>query len=307
VPLVPVLRRKPDQATISDRARGVMLGLAVGDALGAAVEWLEPGQITARHGGPLRDLTASTAWELGEWTDDTAMALALAESLADRSGWDEDDVLARYLVWERAAPRDIAPSVRAALTRARTPEDAREAALRYRRLSLDGGPDNASLCRAAPIAIRYRADAGALERVSRADAGLTHDDPLAGDAGVILNLTIAALIMGRKLPRSTSALGQLSESAKAETAADLLPAVQTELIHVLTATRVAYAAAFGHETFEDALVFAVNLGGDADSNGAVAGALAGARFGASQIPARWLEPLRARDRIAGVALRLLRA
>lgn len=284
-----------------------MLGLAVGDALGAAVEWLEPGQITARHGGPLRDLAASTAWELGEWTDDTAMTLALAESLADRGGWDEDDVLARYLVWERAAPRDIAPSVRAALTHARTPDDAREAALRYRRLSHDDGPDNASLCRAAPIAVRYRTDAGALERVSRADAALTHDDPLAGDAGVILNLTVAALVMDRKLPRSSSPLGQLAEQAKQETAADLLPAVQTELVHVLTAMRVGFAAAFGHDSFEDAVTFAVNLGGDADSNGAVAGALAGARFGASEIPARWLEPLRARDRISGIALRLLRA
>jgi len=284
-----------------------MLGLAVGDALGAAVEWLAPSQIAARHGGPLRDLVPSTAWELGEWTDDTAMAMALAESLADRGGWDEDDVLARYLVWERAAPRDIAPSVRAALTHARTPEDAREAALRYRRLASDGATDNASLCRTAPIAIRYRSDAGALERVSRADSALTHDDTTAGDACVILNMTIAALIMGRKLPTSTSALGRLAERAKAETAEELLPAVQTELVHVLTAMRVGYAAAFGHESFEEALVFAVNMGGDADSNGAVAGALAGARFGASQIPARWLEPLRARDRISGVALRLLRA
>jgi ADP-ribosyl-[dinitrogen reductase] hydrolase len=284
-----------------------MLGLAVGDALGAAVEWLEPGQITARHGGPLRDLAPSTAWELGEWTDDTAMALALAESLADRGGWDEDDVLARYLVWERAAPRDIAPSVRAALTHSRTADEARAAALRYRRLSRDGGPDNASLCRTAPVAIRYRTDAGALERVSRADSGLTHDDPLAGDACVILNLTIAALIMDRKLPSSTSPVGQVAERAMAESAADLLPVVQTDLVGVLTAMRVGYAAAFGHETFEDALVFAVNLGGDADSNAVVAGALAGARFGASEIPARWVEPLRARDRISGVALRLLRA
>ena len=284
-----------------------MLGVAIGDALGAAVEWLDPEQIVARHGGQLRDMAASTAWGLGEWTDDTAMAMALAESLGDRGGWDEDDVLARYLVWERAAPRDIAPSVRAALAHARTAEDAREAALRYRRLSHDGGPDNASLCRSAPVGIRYRADAGALERVCRADSALTHDDPLAGDASVILNLTIASLIMGRKLPRSTSPVGQIAAQAAGETAADLLPAVQTELTNVLTALRVGFAAAFGHETFEDALVFAVNLGGDADSNGAVAGALAGARFGASEIPDRWLEPLRARDRISGVALRLLRA
>ena len=63
-----------------------MLGLAVGDALGAAVEWLHPDQIQSRYGGPLRDMVASGMWELGEWTDDTAMAVELASSMADQGG-----------------------------------------------------------------------------------------------------------------------------------------------------------------------------------------------------------------------------
>ena len=76
---------------------------------------------------------------------------------------------------------------------------------------------------------------------------------------------------------------------------------------VLTAMRVGYAAAFGRASFEEAVVFAANLGGDADTNAAVAGALAGARFGADAIPQRWLEPLRDREVISGVATRLARA
>ena len=76
--------------------------------------------------------------------------------------------------------------------------------------------------------------------------------------------------------------------------------------YVLTALRVGFAAAFGQADFEAAVVFAVNLGGDADTNGAVAGALAGARFGAGAIPARWIEPLLAHERIGGLANRLAR-
>ena len=75
---------------------------------------------------------------------------------------------------------------------------------------------------------------------------------------------------------------------------------------VLTAMRVAYWATFSADGFEQAVVSAANLGGDADTNAAVTGALAGARFGASQIPQRWLEPLLARDHISGLATRLLR-
>ena len=126
-----LVRRRTPHAQVADRARGVMLGLAVGDALGAALEWDHPEQIVARYGGPLRDMVASGTWSLGEWTDDTAMALKLAESMADRGAYDEDDVLARYLVWARSSPKDIGATVSHALARASTPAAARAAAAEY--------------------------------------------------------------------------------------------------------------------------------------------------------------------------------
>jgi ADP-ribosyl-[dinitrogen reductase] hydrolase len=244
---------------------------------------------------------------MGEWTDDTAMAIALAESLAERGGYDEDDVLARYLVWSRSSPKDIGATVSHALARARTPADARAAAAAYHERSGGHSAGNGSLMRTAPIAIRYRDDPGAIERISRAESSLTHHDPVAGDACAFLNLTIAALIRGRRPPASASLIGQIAGEAPGNTVAQLLGPVQREIGYVLTALRVAFWAAMRAQTFEQAVIDAANLGGDADTNAAVTGALAGARFGASAIPQRWLEPLQAREQISGLGIRLLRS
>jgi len=301
---VPFRRSKTD---VVDRARGALLGLAVGDALGAALEWLSPEQIAARYGGPLRDMVASGMWAMGEWTDDTAMMLALGQSLSDRDGYDEDDLFARYAVWIRSGPKDVGSTVRGALERARSADEARALAERYHEQSGARSAGNGSLMRTAPIGIRYRGDRSALERCTRADSSMTHHDPLAADACVFFNLTLAALVDGRKLPKPESAAAEAAMAATAAGEDDLLDEVQRRTGFVLTALRVGYAAAFGRESFEDAVVFAANLGGDADTNAAVAGALAGARYGTDAIPQRWLEPLRDREVISGVATRLARA
>ncbi len=295
-----------NQAQLVERARGALLGLAVGDALGAAVDWKEPEQIRARFGGPLRDMVASPMWSLGEWTDATAMAVALAESLADRGGYDPDDALARYVLWARSRPKEIGATVGTVLRSCRTADQARAAAERFHHESGGRSAGNGSLMRAAPIGIRYRRDAGAIERISRADSALTHHDPLAGDACVLFNLTLAALLNGRRPPRSTSEVGRAAAGALEASPEELLSEVQRRIGFVLTALRVGYSAALGRDSFEEAVVFAVNLGGDADTNGAIAGALAGARFGAAAIPQRWLEPLHRRDHLSGLAQRLLR-
>ena len=160
--------------------------------------------------------------------------------------------------------------------------------------------------RTAPIAIRYRDDTGAIERISRLESSLTHHDELAGDACALLNLTIAALLHERRPPQSTSIVGQVAAAAPGQTAAELLEPVQRQIGFVLTALRVAFWAAMSTDSFEQAVVGAANLGGDADTNAAVTGALAGARFGADAIPQRWLEPLQDREHISGLAARLLR-
>jgi ADP-ribosyl-[dinitrogen reductase] hydrolase len=299
-----VIRRR-EPAGVHDRARGAMLGLAVGDALGAAVEWLHPDQIQSRYGGPLRDMVASGMWELGEWTDDTAMAVELASSLADQGGYDEDDVFGRYALWARSRPKDIGATVAAALRRSRSPAEARAAGAAYHEAE-GKSAGNGSLMRTVPIAIRYRSDPGAIERFSRLDSTLTHHDPVAADACTWFNLTVAALIQGRRPPQSLSEVARVAEAAIAADEAELALAAKEQRGFVLTTLRIAFRAAFGHDAFEPAVVFAVNLGGDADTNGAVTGALAGARFGADAIPQRWIEPLLRKEVVSGLANRLTR-
>ena len=102
-------------------------------------------------------------------------------------------------------------------------------------------------------------------------------------------------------------VGQAAAAAATLTAGDLLDPVQRQIGYVMTALQVAFWAAMTAPSFEQAVVDAANLGGDADTNAAVAGALAGAHFGAESIPQRWLEPLHQRKRVSGLALRLLRA
>ena len=153
-----------------DRARGALLGLATGDALGAALEWLHPDQIRKRYGGELRDMVASTVWARGEWTDDTAMALELATSLVECGEYDEDDVFARYAQWARSGPKDIGQTVSAALMRARSAEESRAAATAYHEASGGMSAGNGSLMRTVPIALRYGRDSTALDRYTRLDS-----------------------------------------------------------------------------------------------------------------------------------------
>ncbi|MGN6380075.1 MAG: ADP-ribosylglycohydrolase family protein [Gaiellales bacterium] len=296
---MPIRRRRGDMA---DRARGVLLGLAAGDALAAPLEWLHPDQITARYGGPLRDLVELPPWQRGEWTDEAAMALCLAESLADKGGYDAEDAFARYAMFVRSRPPDMGADVDHALSRSRSAVEARAAAR-----ELEGQlAGNGALVRTPPLAIRYHDDRGALDRFCRADAQLTDHDPQAGEACLWLDMTLAALVAERDRPRSSSVAAVQAEQAIDAEPQQLAEEVQSRPGHVLTALRVGFAAAFRHDDPEAAIVFAANLGGDADANAAVAGALAGARFGAAALPERWLDPLVDRARIGGLALRLLR-
>jgi len=296
---------------LRDRFRGTLLGIAVGEALGAPADFLTPGQIAERY-GLITEMLGGGCHDLqpGQTTDATEMMLCLAESLAAIGGFDAEDVMDRYLAWFDSVPLDMSLAARTALLsyRSGTPWD-----LASRRAhEILGGPTagNGSLMRCAPVAMRYLDDAEMRHAVSQRESTLTHFDRLAGSSCVAFNDLLVAAFHGElaaQLPMIAEAM--LDEDRRVSATLREAVAAEPEEIQssafVLDTLCAAVWAVSRTDTFEDALILAVNLGNDADTVTAVTGALAGAVYGESGIPPRWLAPLLVRERVVAVADRLV--
>ena len=290
------------------RAQGALLGLAIGDALGAPLEFSDPADAMLVVQSGL-DMTGGGIWEPGEWTDDTAMALTLAESIGKRGLLDLDDLARRYAAWAASGPKDIGITTRVALSRVTSADDARaNARLLHEQTSRTAG--NGTVMRAAPITFAARSGSAA-DAAARADATLTHYDPAAGDASASLCIALRALMedddpLAWAMRAASDARTQEALSEVGDENAIGARAGGPEFGVAWTALAVGLHALTEFEDFEAGIAFAISLGGDTDTNGAVAGALLGARSGPAGIPERWLARLKDRERIEDAAAGLLR-
>ncbi len=296
----------PNHQPLRDRYRGCLLGLAVGDALGAPLEFLERDEIAARY-GVVRDMLGG-GWldtERGEWTDDTQMALAIAQSIARVGSIEPSDIAVLFVEWFKSLPKDVGNTTRRSLQHLADGVPWNEAGTLALNEMGGSAPSNGSLMRSAPIALANRCDEEALIRHSIDVSRITHADPLACWSCVALNLGISALLAGS---------GDAIQAAAAVPQEDVMRAVMRSSVdrgevrsggYVLETLQSAFWAFRHYDGFEDVVVAAVNLGGDADTVGAVAGALAGARYGVSAIPERWLSVLNGREELIELADRLL--
>ena len=278
---------------LRERFRGALLGLAAGDALGTTVEFRHPGSFA-----PLTDIVGGGPFGLapGEWTDDTAMALCLAESLVEREGFDPRDQMERYLRWWRAGHLssngrcfDIGTTVADAL----------------RRYELRGNPfagrtedrygGNGSLMRLAPVPLAFVHDPWRAVHLAGEMSRTTHGAP----EPVAACRYYAALMLGALAgeskeellgPRYTPVPGLWDGAPLADR------------IDALEAALWAFATT---DTFADGALAAVNLGDDADTTGAIYGQLAGAYYGATAIPDPWRRRLARSDVIERLAADLL--
>lgn len=291
------------------RYQGCLLGLACGDALGGPVEFQSRAQIRAAHPSGLRDFVGGGWLELapGEITDDTQMTLALAHSLAKGGPLDMVDVGARFVAWYRSQPKDIGNTTRSALKlldEGETWDRAGERAMRESRSAAGNG----SVMRCAPVALRFRTDPAAIVQASIDTARVTHADPRCIAGAVAINQAIAHLLAGRPLASlEAAALAGVAEPetiVAVERARALAEPDVPNGGYVLDTVTAAFWALLNHDSLEETIVAAVALGGDADTTGAVAGALAGAHYGAEAIPDRWLELLQPRAELEDLAVRL---
>jgi ADP-ribosyl-[dinitrogen reductase] hydrolase len=294
-------------AAFEDRALGAFLGLAVGDALGTTLEFAE------RDGQPLHtEMLGGGVFNLGpgEWTDDTSLALALAESLADNGAFVPADVMRRFLEWrETGAYSPSGSSFDIGMTTAK-------ALGRYRRTGdpFSGSTDsstagNGSVMRLAPAVIFAAAQGADPSLIAREQSRLTHGATDAVESCELLARWLsAALATGDKATALKSQKWQGSSHAVARVAAgSFRRMVRNDVRSTGYSVDTIEAAAWSvwtTTTFEEAVVAAVNLAGDADTIGAVAGQIAGAAYGLSAIPDRWLLRLAWRDRLAWVCRRL---
>ena len=294
-----------------DRQRGALIGLAVGDAMGASVEFEAPGafaEVTGfQAGGPHR--LAS-----GEWTDDTSMALALADSIA-KAGWDLNDQAARYVKWWRTGAYsvngrvfDIGITTSAALRRFVETRDAWSSGDAASHAS-----GNGSIMRLAPVPIAYaplladRLDV-LVERAVQSSRP-THASPQCLSACAYFAVVLAGLLHGmpredvlspgwpslRRLREIHPLHPEIDEVAEGSFKRRAPPEIQGSG-YVVKSLEAALWAFHGAADFRQAVLRAVNLGDDADTTGAVCGQLAGACWGERGIPSEW------RDSLAGRGL-----
>ena len=285
-----------------ERYRGCLLGLAAGDALGTTLEFRSPGSFT-----PLDDMVGGGPFSLapGQWTDDTSMALCLAESLIQCQGFDLSDQLSRYVRWFRLGHLsstgvcfDIGNTVRTAL-------------IKYERTGepYSGSRDpysagNGSLMRLAPVPMYFaKTPAEAIDKCG-SSSETTHGVRAAVDAcryygglivGALNGIGKEELLGERFSPvndywETQPLVEEIDQIARGSFKEKQPPEIKGTG-YVVDSLEAALWSLYHSETFAGGCLLAVNLGDDADTTGAVYGQLAGAYYGEEGIPSAWRSKL----------------
>ena len=300
-PVFTMPRPLPD---LSARARGALLGLAAGNALGVPSEFLHtPDAIAARFPGGVRDILPGAA---APWDDDLALAVCLAEELLEPEvslerlahrwiGWMNDD--GRGIgIWTARALRHLA-------THGSPPS------------STGGQAGNGSVSRCIPVALATLNSPGNLVSGSYHTAALTHPDERCAWGAVAVNVAGHCLLrgIGDFLPevldvlRTNQAPDELIEAVRRVPVErrEELPVTGPQAGYVVHCVEIALWFAYHEPNLERGLIWLANAGGDTDTNAAVAGALMGARDGEGAIPVRWIESLHEQPRLRRLAHRLV--
>ncbi|MGW8975780.1 ADP-ribosylglycohydrolase family protein [Streptomyces platensis] len=276
----------------TERTAGAVIGSAVGDALGAPFEFGPAGAFSARFpaSGAAEEMCGGGGWDPGEATDDTQMAVLVAESLLERDGLDLPDIFRRFQRWAAGAPKDIGLQTEEVLTNGGSWETA---AARHFQVS-QRAAGNGSLMRAATSAVHFARDGQrATMDAARAIAALTHGDPAAWEGTALFHELVRVTLEGGDplavLPEVLTLVHPDHRPRYATVLApDWHPDQATEFNGAVWPCLGSAVWALRTTTgFEEALRAAIDLGGDTDTVAAVTGGLAGAYYGLDAIPARW--------------------
>jgi ADP-ribosyl-[dinitrogen reductase] hydrolase len=277
--------------TLRERFLGALLGLAAGDAVGVATQYGRPGRFK-----PVGDMLGGGPFDLprGAWSDDTAMALCLSESLLETGGFEPKDQVARYRRWQQdghLTATGQCVGITAGTARAL-------AQAQWRRQPFSGSHDPAAadpetLSRVTPVVLFFFADPAEAEEQSAQAARTTCQAPGVLEACRGLARALHAALSGAAKGVIVAAAGPVTPDA---------PGAEPTAASVLASALQVFGQT---ENFRDAVLQAANLGGAADVVAAVTGALAGAHYGQGAIPALWRNSLMKLELLEGFADRLL--
>ncbi len=299
------------------RYRGCLLGLAVGDALGTTLEFKPPGSFT-----PITDMVGGGPFHLepGQWTDDTSMALCLAESLIECKGFNPQDQMERYIRWWKEGHLS---STRTCFDIGSTTRTALAAFLKTGK-PISGPSDsysagNGSLMRLAPVPLFYAGNPREAIEKSGESSRTTHGAPAAIDACRYFGALIVGALSGEDketlladhyCPVSDYWQAQPLVPEIAEIAAGSFKHRQPPAIrgsgYVVQTLEAALWAFYQSNTFAEGCLIAVNLGDDADTTGAIYGQLAGAYYGENAVPQPWRRRIALIDVILSISDQLYR-
>ena len=293
--------------TLHNRYLGAMLALACGDAVGTSVEFSPRGSFA-----PVTEMTGGGPFGLqpGQWTDDTSMALCLAESLILKGAFDPADQMVRYLNWwqwgylsSTGTCFDIGGTVRSALA------SFQETGNPWSGSTAPDTAGNGSLMRLAPVVLFAYPDTEAAVAYAADSSRTTHAAPEAVESCQLFAALLCSALAGTpKEALMDSVAYRPAEPRLVELASgDFIAKKEGQIRgtgYCVESLEAALWCFFHTDTLEEAVLRAVNLGEDADTTGAIVGQLAGAYYGAQAIPARWLEVLAMRGDIEELAGKL---
>ncbi|MGL4768165.1 MAG: ADP-ribosylglycohydrolase family protein [Formosimonas sp.] len=301
------VKKEGDGVTLKDQYVGALLGLACGDAVGTTLEFAERGSFA-----PLADMVGGGPFELaaGRWTDDTSMALCLAESLIAQQGFEPKDQMARYANWwqrgylsSTGVCFDIGMTVQTALLKyLATGEPYCGAVDEY-------SAGNGSLMRLAPVVLFAHPDLKKVLDLTAKSSCTTHGAAEAIESCQLLGCLLSAILNGVRKDHLFNGLPQVFHQAKIKALASgaFVSKNVNEIKgsgYCVESLEAALWCFLNSHDFESAVLQAANLGDDADTTAAIVGQIAGAYYGAAQIPQAWREKLFMKDEIVSMAERL---
>jgi ADP-ribosyl-[dinitrogen reductase] hydrolase len=296
---------------LEERVIGGVLGLALGDALGAPFVGRRAHEIP----DPLPALELpSRGGPPGSTTGGTAVARLLIRSLVSSGGFDPADLVARLVAWYRSGPAEVDAMTARVLRRVAEGDDATAAARDvWRRRGPEVSAGNGSVRSSAPLGLAFANRRDELEELAPALTALTHADLRCATSALAVTVTVAALARSQAPEDAVrEAIGAVADREGAEELEYLVeeagrsrPIDGPDRGFCLFTAGIALQTALEEDGFEGTIRRVVRLGGDAAANGGVAGALVGARVGLGGLPDAWVERLRERDEILADARALV--